>query len=146
MLLAGKAEYENRTKEHVMIEGINVDKLDHLPSPRLLNTHLTAAMLPRQVTEKRVKVIHVYRNVKDVLVSLYFHMKQLGPYLLREPTLEAVEEMFLSEQCTRSWSLRPFVHSHRLVGLVVKASASRAEDPGFESRLRRDFSRVESYQ
>ena len=26
-----------------------------------------------------------------------------------------------------------------LVGLVVKASASRAEDPGFESRLRRDF-------
>ena len=27
----------------------------------------------------------------------------------------------------------------RLVGLVVKASTSRAEDPGFESRLRRDF-------
>ena len=34
----------------------------------------------------------------------------------------------------------------RLVGLVVKASASRAEDPGFESRLRRDFSGMESYQ
>ena len=34
----------------------------------------------------------------------------------------------------------------RLVGLVVKTSASRAEDPGFESRLRRDFSGVESYQ
>ena len=28
----------------------------------------------------------------------------------------------------------------RLVGLVVKASASRTEDPRFESRLRRDFS------
>ena len=28
----------------------------------------------------------------------------------------------------------------RLVGLVVKESASGAEDPGFESRLRRDFS------
>ena len=28
----------------------------------------------------------------------------------------------------------------RLAGLVVKASASRAEDPGFESRFRRDFS------
>ena len=35
---------------------------------------------------------------------------------------------------------------YRLVGLVVKASASRAGDPGFESRLRRDFFRVESYQ
>ena len=29
---------------------------------------------------------------------------------------------------------------NRFVGLVVKASASRAEDPGFESRLRLDFS------
>ena len=33
-----------------------------------------------------------------------------------------------------------------LIGLVVKASASRAKDPGFESRLRQDFSRVQSYQ
>ena len=30
--------------------------------------------------------------------------------------------------------------ANRLVGLVVKASASRAEDPNFESSLRRDFS------
>ena len=36
--------------------------------------------------------------------------------------------------------------SDRLVGLVVKASASRAEGPWFESRLRRDFFGVESYQ
>ena len=35
---------------------------------------------------------------------------------------------------------------HRLVGLVVKASASRAEGPGFESRLSRDFFGAESYQ
>ena len=32
----------------------------------------------------------------------------------------------------------------RLVGLVVKASASRAEDPGFDFRLRWDFSGVDS--
>ena len=38
------------------------------------------------------------------------------------------------------------VELDRLVGLVVKASASRAEDPGFESRLLRDFFGVESYQ
>ena len=30
---------------------------------------------------------------------------------------------------------------HCLVGLVVKASASRVDDPGFESSLCRDFSR-----
>ena len=33
-----------------------------------------------------------------------------------------------------------FREKDRLPGLVVKASASRAEDPGFESRLRRDLS------
>ena len=33
-----------------------------------------------------------------------------------------------------------------LAGLVVKASASRAEDPEFKSSLRRDFFGVESYQ
>ena len=34
---------------------------------------------------------------------------------------------------------------NRLVGLVVKVSASRVENPGFESRLRRDFFGVELY-
>ena len=37
-------------------------------------------------------------------------------------------------------------YKNRLVGLVVKASATRAEDPGFESLVRRDFFGVESYQ
>ena len=32
------------------------------------------------------------------------------------------------------------VVTDHFAGLVVKASASGAEDPGFESRLRRDFS------
>ena len=39
-----------------------------------------------------------------------------------------------------------FFPQDRLVGLVVKASASRVEGPGFESRLRRDFFGVVSYQ
>ena len=45
--------------------------------------------------------------------------------------------------CCDRWSIQ---RTHRLAGLVVKASASRAGDPGFESRLRRDFFGVESYQ
>ena len=35
---------------------------------------------------------------------------------------------------------RGSIRAIRLAGLVVKASTSAAEDPGFESRLRRDFS------
>ena len=44
------------------------------------------------------------------------------------------------------WKHVLLVVGYSLVGLVVKASASRAEGPGFESRLRRDFFGVESYQ
>ena len=36
--------------------------------------------------------------------------------------------------------LRCGCYVYILFGLVVKASASRVEDPGFESRLLRDFS------
>ena len=43
---------------------------------------------------------------------------------------------------TNTW----YRYVHCLVGRVVTASAARAEDPGFESGLRRDFSGVESYQ
>ena len=39
-----------------------------------------------------------------------------------------------------------FLNVNRLIGLVVKASASRAEGPGFKCHLRRDFFGVESYQ
>ena len=54
--------------------------------------------------------------------------------------------MFLSLHMGFSFASAAAVcRSYCLVGLVAKASASRAEDPGFESGLRRDFSGVESY-
>ena len=49
-------------------------------------------------------------------------------------------------QCTVIEWFSRFDLQNRLVGLVVKASASRVEDHRFKSRLRRDFSGVESYQ
>ena len=53
----------------------------------------------------------------------------------------------LSYFLTAYWHLAILSWSHdRLVGLVVKASASRADGPGFKSCLRRNFSGVESYQ
>ena len=39
-----------------------------------------------------------------------------------------------------------YYHHHHPSSLRYPLSASGAEDPGFESRLRRDFFRVESYQ
>ena len=41
--------------------------------------------------------------------------------------------------------LSPHVGLDCLVGLVVKASALRADVPGFKSRLQQDFFQVKSY-
>ena len=45
-----------------------------------------------------------------------------------------------------TWFANDCAQADRLVGLVVKAPASRVEGPGFKSRLPRDFFGVESYQ
>lgn len=76
MLLSGKAEYEKRSKNMAMMEATQIEELEKMASPRVMNTHVPAFMLPKQVKDKKVKIIHVYRNLKDTFVSLYFHFKQ----------------------------------------------------------------------
>ena len=50
-----------------------------------------------------------------------------------------------SDVSSSSWGcMLQYIVTNSLAGLVVKASTSGAEDPVFESRLRRDFSKVES--
>ncbi|XP_033111040.1 sulfotransferase 1A1-like [Anneissia japonica] len=50
---------------------------EQLPSPRLIVTHLPLKFLPRQVFEKRAKVLYVIRNPKDTAVSAYYFMKPM---------------------------------------------------------------------
>ena len=87
----------------------------------------------------------------SVLACLLTHSQTNSPArrslaLLNDSLTHRYDRHAPTHSLTHSLTHRPRAHSHRLVGLVVKASASRAEDPGFESRWRRDFFRVESYQ
>ena len=64
-------------------------------------------------------------------------------YFKATKTKATTTETFINEytlQFTVISEMKDNHESDRLAGLVVKASASRAEDPGFESRLRRDIS------
>lgn len=45
--------------------------------PRLLKTHLSYDMLPKQVREKKPKIVYVTRNPRDAVVSFYNHWKAL---------------------------------------------------------------------
>ncbi|KAK3706208.1 hypothetical protein RRG08_038471 [Elysia crispata] len=76
MLVSRTTDYATRTKEFNMLELMeDSPALDHLDSPRVLNSHLYIAHLPEQLVEKKVKLIHLIRNPKDCAVSLYHHIK-----------------------------------------------------------------------
>lgn len=88
MLRQGKADYDKRTKVQLMMEMVDLEVLDAQPSPRTLNTHLPFAMLPvQEMLDKRIKVVHVYRNIKDVIVSMYF-MTKSGDFPMSELSID----------------------------------------------------------
>ncbi len=55
----------------------------HLPTsaPRLIKSHLPGQLLPPGVWDKKIKMVYVIRNPKDVVVSLYYHYKAIYPNL-----------------------------------------------------------------
>ena len=99
MLLAGQASYEPRAKELLMMDVTPVKKLKRLRAPRVLNTHLPMSMLPTcNVRAKRVKIVHVYRNPRDVMVSMYYHLRQFG--MVHTESLQHFCEAFLAGKGT----------------------------------------------
>lgn len=80
MLAAGRAETIPKSKSKHMLEHQPPHDLEVIESPRILNSHLNKENLPTQIFEKRLKIIHVLRNPKDMLVSFYNHVKGINCY------------------------------------------------------------------
>ncbi|XP_032091499.1 sulfotransferase family cytosolic 1B member 1 [Thamnophis elegans] len=57
------------------------EQLTHMPSPRMVKTHLPVNLLPKSFWEKDCKMIYMARNAKDVAVSFYHFdlMNKLHP-------------------------------------------------------------------
>ncbi|XP_066446853.1 sulfotransferase 1C2-like isoform X2 [Eleutherodactylus coqui] len=62
-----------------------LDELNNMIAKRIIPTHLSYDMLPRDFKEKKCKVIYIIRNPKDTAVSLYHYYRD-NPNL---PTIEA---------------------------------------------------------
>jgi estrone sulfotransferase len=56
-----------------------IQRTADMPSPRIIKTHLPFDLLPNQIRtrEKTPKIIHTFRNSRDVCVSYYHHWKVL---------------------------------------------------------------------
>jgi len=57
----------------------SVGYAEHLPSPRIIKTHLPVELLPDQALTKP-RLIYVSRNPRDVVISLYNHWQVFGFY------------------------------------------------------------------
>ncbi|XP_062599951.1 sulfotransferase 1E1-like isoform X1 [Saccostrea cucullata] len=105
MLLKGKAEYMKEAKTSVFLEAIpDINDINDLPSPRILNTHVPYRWLPKQQVENGGKIVHVIRNPKDVAVSLYHFTKSSGSIPEDYHFETYLEEIFLGPACPMgSW-------------------------------------------
>merc|ERR1719474_638231 len=85
-------------KDHMSGTGLvnSIEQVKNLPSPRLIKTHLAIEMLPRQVMEKKVKVIYVTRNPRDAVVSFYNHWRILENFT---GSFEVFLSAFLADVC-----------------------------------------------
>ncbi|KAL8566424.1 hypothetical protein ACOMHN_012002 [Nucella lapillus] len=132
MLTAGRAQHEGRSKELAMLEATEVERIQSQPSPRVLNSHLPFRLLPRGLLEEKVKVVQMYRNVKDVLVSLYFHLKQRGGEAL---TLESFERLFFADEApfgsymTYMKDMYEYRKSHPDLSVLLLSFEDTKEDP-----------------
>ncbi|BFZ07071.1 hypothetical protein BsWGS_10107 [Bradybaena similaris] len=73
-------DLDNTDKETYMVEFNSLEKLEQLQSPRILNNHGFFEDQPRDVFVKNLKVVFVYRNVKDLAVSYYHHHIRFPEY------------------------------------------------------------------
>ncbi|KAL8572568.1 hypothetical protein ACOMHN_040472 [Nucella lapillus] len=79
MLKAGKTELASAySKSNFLMLDSGGPNYQFPPpdKPRVFFSHLPFRFLPRDVMKKRVKVVYISRNPKDVFVSFYCHLSQ----------------------------------------------------------------------
>ncbi|XP_057619316.1 amine sulfotransferase-like [Chionomys nivalis] len=64
------------------------------PSPRIFSTHLPYYLVPKVFKNKKVKILYIYRNPKDVLTS-YFHFSNFLGRSEASNTFETFMQAFL---------------------------------------------------
>ncbi|KAK2833028.1 hypothetical protein Q5P01_016917 [Channa striata] len=92
----GLNEYPNNSEQMPWIEYIKEqDDYSVRPSPRLFSSHLTPALMPPELMDKKGKIIYVMRNPKDIISSFY-HFNKVCVVLETPKNFESLFEQFLA--------------------------------------------------
>ncbi|KAM9233142.1 amine sulfotransferase-like [Dugong dugon] len=84
------------TLDRVPFLEYNVREVDFVnrPSPRLFTSHIPYYLAPKGLKNKKAKIIYIYRNPKDVLIS-YFHFSKFVTLFEASDTIEEFMKKFL---------------------------------------------------
>ena len=79
--------YEQFSEEELLSKPSSYDSINfvkNLPKdkPRLIKTHFSYEMLPKQTKTKKTKIIYVTRNPRDAVVSYYSHWKLFEGHIM----------------------------------------------------------------
>jgi len=126
-----------KAEEADVMQTMTFEKIDELPSPRVIKSHLPFYLLPPRLVDT-CKVVYVARNPKDVIVS-YFHHHKLIKLHHTTTDIEKFADYFMKDELYYS----PFF------GHILEGWAKR-EDPNvlflfYEDRkknLRREIDKV----
>lgn len=97
-IIAEATGKKTESKMPPLIEFFGPDALklvDQTPSPRLLGTHLHPDNIPASFQGKKTKMLVIFRNPKDTLVS-YFHFSNNNPVLPSGQAWESFYSNFMS--------------------------------------------------
>jgi len=130
-------QIEVKAEEADVMQTMTFEKIDELPSPRVIKSHLPFYLLPPRLVDT-CKVVYVARNPKDVIVS-YFHHHKLFTLQQFTADIEKFADYFMKDELYYS----PFFDH------ILEAWAKR-EDPNvlflfYEDRkknLRREIDKV----
>ncbi|XP_072953418.1 flavonol 3-sulfotransferase-like [Typha angustifolia] len=78
--------YEDRT--------LPIDLLASMPSPRLLATHNPLSSLPASVVDSGCRIVHLCRDPKDIVVSMWHYMGQTMPSTTKTLPFDEFFELF----------------------------------------------------
>ncbi|XP_032070896.1 amine sulfotransferase-like [Thamnophis elegans] len=82
---------------------VNHVDLPNRPSPRVISSHLPYYLVPKGLRNKKGKIVYVFRNPKDVLVSGY-HFLQILTMLETSKDFDVYLEKFLAGKvCCSLW-------------------------------------------
>lgn len=139
MILRQNTSFNDRVFHINMLEFLNEEVqavLNAIPSPRNLNTHLRFQRLPLQVTEKKLKMVYVLRNPKDVAVSMYNMFINNGPLFTRYQgtfgefmDLYLKGEFFWGHWFDHLWSYERFMNENPKHPIFIVSFEKMKEDP-----------------